>query len=100
MISLSHGLALPVILFVLGMTGMIIRKNFLFMLISLEIMLNSAALAFVIAGSYWKQEDGQIMYILSITLAAVESGINLALLLRLHSYQQNLNVDKMSEMKG
>lgn len=73
MIPLTHGLILASVLFVLGLTGLVIRRNLLFMLISTEIMINAAALAFVVAGSYWGQTDGQIMYILAITLAAAEA---------------------------
>ena len=70
MIPLQHGLILAAILFVLGLTGLVIRRNLLFMLIGLEIMINASALAFVVAGSYWGQTDGQVMYILAISLAA------------------------------
>ncbi len=75
MIPLQHGLILAAILFVLGLTGLVIRRNLLFMLIGLEIMINAAALAFVVAGSYWGQTDGQVMYILAISLAAAEASI-------------------------
>ncbi len=78
------------ILFVLGLTGLVIRRNLLFMLIGLEIMINASALAFVVAGSYWGQTDGQVMYILAISLAAAEASIGLALLLQLHRRRQNL----------
>lgn len=73
MIPLQHGLILAAILFVLGLTGLVIRRNLLFMLIGLEIMINASALAFVVAGSYWGQTDGQVMYILAISLAAARS---------------------------
>ena len=98
MIPLQHGLILAAILFVLGLTGLVIRRNLLFMLIGLEIMIN--ALAFVVAGSYWGQTDGQVMYILAISLAAAEASIGLALLLQLHRRRQNLNIDSVSEMRG
>ena len=100
MIPLTHGLILAAILFVLGLTGLVIRRNLLFMLISLEIMINASALAFVVAGSYWGQADGQIMYILAISLAAAEASIGLALLLQLHRRRQNLNIDSVSELRG
>ncbi|MFV9996753.1 MAG: NADH-quinone oxidoreductase subunit NuoK [Arsenophonus endosymbiont of Dermacentor nuttalli] len=100
MILLQHGLILAAILFVLGLSCLLIRRNLLFMLIGLEIMINSAALAFVVAGSYWGQADGQVMYILTISLAAAEASIGLALLLRLHRNRQNLNIDEVSEMHG
>ena len=98
MIPLQHGLILAAILFILGLTGLVIRRNLLFMLIGLEIMINASALAFVVAGSYWGQTDGQVMYILS--LAAAEASIGLALLLQLHRRRQNLNIDSVSEMRG
>ena len=60
MIPLQHGLILAAILFVLGLTGLVIRRNLLFMLIGLEIMINASALAFVVAGSYWGQTDGHV----------------------------------------
>ncbi|MGP1931545.1 MAG: NADH-quinone oxidoreductase subunit NuoK [Arsenophonus sp.] len=98
MILLQHGLILSAILFVLGLSCLLIRRNFFFMLIGLEIMINSAALAFVIAGSYWRQVDGQVMYILTISLAAAEASIGLALLIQLHRHYQHLNIDRVSEM--
>ncbi|WP_238337549.1 NADH-quinone oxidoreductase subunit NuoK [Arsenophonus endosymbiont of Aphis craccivora] len=79
---------------------MLIRRNLLFMLIGLEIMINSTALAFVVAGSDWGQADCQVMYILTISLAAAEASIGLALLLQLHRHRQNLNIDEVSEMRG
>lgn len=100
MISLSHGLILAAILFVLGLAGMIIRRNLLFMLLGLEIMINASALAFVVAGSYWGQADGQVMYIFAVTLAAAEASIGLALLLLLHRRCHTLDIDTVSEMYG
>lgn len=100
MILLQHGLILAAILFVLGLSCLLIRRNLLFMLIGLEIMINSAALAFVVVGSYWGQAEGQVMYILTISLATAEASIGLALLLQLHRHRQNLNIDEVSEMRG
>lgn len=98
MIPLSHGLSLSIILFILGLSGIIIRRNLLFMLLGLEIVINSAALAFVVVGSYLHQEDGQIMYMLIITLAASESAIVLILLLKLYKYYLTLNIDTVDEI--
>lgn len=100
MIPLSHGLILAAILFVLGLTGMMIRRNLLFMLLGLEIMINASALAFIVAGSYWGQAEGQVMYILAITLTAAEASIGLALLLQLHRRRGTLDIDTVSEMHG
>ncbi|AEO08523.1 NADH dehydrogenase I chain K [Buchnera aphidicola str. Ak (Acyrthosiphon kondoi)] len=98
MISLFHGLFLSLILFMLGLTSLIVRRNILFILISLEIMMNAAGLALIVVGSYWHQADGQIMYIFAITLAASEASIALALLLQLYRRKKTLNIDVLSEM--
>lgn len=100
MISLLHSLGLSVVLFILGLIGVVIRRNVLFMLLGLEIMLNAAAIAFVVAGSYLGQEDGQIMYILVITSVASESAIILAFLLQLYRRYYSLNIDNISELHG
>ncbi|CAL4320270.1 NADH-quinone oxidoreductase subunit K [Buchnera aphidicola (Protaphis terricola)] len=100
MISLFHCLFLSLILFTLGLTSLIVRRNVLFILISLEIMMNAVALALVTVGSYWKQPDGQIMYMLTITLAASEASIALALLLQLYRTRKTLNINVLSEMSG
>lgn len=100
MIPLSHGLIFAAILFVLGLTGMMIRRNMLFMLLGLEVMINASALAFIIAGSYWGQADGQVMYILVITLAAAETSISLALMLQLHRRCRTMDIDTISEIHG
>lgn len=100
MISLLHSLGLSIILFMLGCIGIIIRRNLLFMLLGLEIMINAAALSFAIVGSYLGQEDGQIMYIIIVTAAASESAIILALLLQLYRRCFSVNVDDISELRG
>lgn len=100
MIPVEHGLALAAVLFTLGLTGLMIRRNILFVLMSLEIMMNAAALAFVVAGSRWVQADGQVMFILIITLAAAEAAIGLAILLQLYRRFDSLDVDAASEMRG
>ncbi len=100
MIPLHHGLILAAVLFILGFTCLVIRRNLLFMLIGLEVMINAAALAFVVGGSFLNQPDGLVLYILAISLAADESSIGLALFLQLHRQRQDLDIDKVSEMRG
>ena len=100
MIPMSHGLILAGILFAIGLCGVMIRRNFLFMLMSLEIMMNAAALAFVVAGSRWVDPDGQVMFILILTLAAAEASLGLAILLQFYHKRGHLDVDSANEMKG
>lgn len=99
-IPMSHGLILAGILFAIGLCGVMVRRNFLFMLMSLEIMMNAAALAFVVAGSRWVNPDGQVMFILVLTLAAAEASIGLAILLQFYHKRGHLDVDSANEMKG
>jgi NADH:ubiquinone oxidoreductase subunit K len=97
---MEHGLAVAGVLFCLGLVGLMVRRNILFVLMSLEIMMNATALAFIVAGSRWGQPDGQIMFILVITLAAAEASIGLAILLQLYRRFNTLDIDAASEMRG
>jgi NADH-quinone oxidoreductase subunit K len=99
-IPLEHGLALAGVLFCLGLVGLMVRRNILFVLMSLEIMMNAAGLAFIVAGSRWAQPDGQVMFILVITLAAAEAAVGLAILLQLYRRFHTLDIDAASEMHG
>lgn len=99
-IPMEHGLALAGMLFVVGLAGVLVRRNLLFLLMSIEIMMNATALAFVVAGSRWVQPDGQIMFILILTLAASEAAIGLAIVIQLYRRYQSLDIDAASEMRG
>lgn len=99
-VPMEHGLALAGMLFVVGLAGVLVRRNLLFILMSIEIMMNATALAFVIAGARWMQPDGQIMFILILTLAAAEAAIGLAIVIQLYRRYQSLDIDAASEMRG
>lgn len=99
-VPIEHGFIVAAILFALGLTGVMVRRNILFMLISLEVMMNAAALAFVLAGSRWAQADGQVMFIMILTLAAAEASIGLAIMLQLYRRKHSLDIDAASEMRG
>lgn len=98
-VPLQHALILAGILFSLGLFGILIRRDILFVLMSIEVMMNAAALAFVAAGSRWGQADGQVMFILILTLAAAEASVGLAMVLQLHRRFRTLDTDAASEMK-
>jgi NADH-quinone oxidoreductase subunit K len=99
-ISINMVMLLAAILFMLGIAGVIIRKNIIFMLLSVEIMLNAAGLAFVAAGAKWAQPDGQIMFIFILAMAAAEVSVGLALILQVYHQHQSLDIDKLKEMNG
>ena len=87
-------------LFVLGLAGVLVRRNIVFVLVSIEIMLNAAGLAFVVAGSRWAQPDGQVMFIFILAMAAAEVAVGLALVLRLYHRLKTLDVDAANRMRG
>jgi len=93
-------LLLATILFALGLIGLLVRRNLIFILMSIEVMLNAAGLAFVAAGAQWGQPDGQVMFIFILATAAAEVAVGLALVLRLHRQYKSLDVDAASEMRG
>ena len=99
-IPMEYGLIVAGILFVLGTIGVLVRRNVIFMLLSLEIMFNAAGLAFVVAGARWNQPDGQIMFIFILTMAAAEVAVGLALVLQLYHRFKSLDVDIASQMRG
>ncbi|WP_210486460.1 NADH-quinone oxidoreductase subunit NuoK [Rufibacter aurantiacus] len=99
-LPMEYGLLLAGILFVIGLVSLLIRRNIIFMLISVEIMLNAAGLAFIVAGARWVQADGQVMFIFIITMAAAEVSVGLALILQLYHNLKTLDSDAANLMHG
>jgi NADH-quinone oxidoreductase subunit K len=99
-VPLAHALGVCAALFAFGLAGLLVRRGLLFSLMCLEIMLNAAGLAFIVAGSRWVQADGQVMFVLVLTLAAAEVAVGLALLLQIHRRFRSLDPDALSGMKA
>jgi NADH-quinone oxidoreductase subunit K len=99
-ISASYGLILAGILFFLGLVGVLVRRNIIFILFCIEIMLNAAGLAFITAGSRWQAADGQVMYIFILCMAAAEVSVGLALVLQIYHSTRTLDADAASVMRG
>jgi len=100
LVPMNYGLLLAGILFALGLIGLMVRRNLIFMLMSIEVLLNAAGLAFVSAGSRWMQPDGQVMFIFILAMAAAEVAVGLMLVLRLYHVHSSLDADAASEMRG
>ena len=99
-VPMEHGLILAGALFALGLVGVLVRRNLLFVLLSIEIMLNAAGVAFVVAGAHWGQADGQVVFFFVLAIAAAEVSVGLALLLQIYHRFKSLDVDAVSRMKG
>jgi NADH-quinone oxidoreductase subunit K len=99
-VPVEHGLILAGILFAIGAMGLLARRNIIFMLMCIEIMLNSAGLAFIVAGSKWAQADGQVMFIFILTMAAAEVSVGLALVLQFYNSFKTLDSNAARGMRG
>lgn len=99
-IPTEHGLILAGILFSIGLLGLLARRNIIYILMCLEIMLNAAGLAFVVAGARWAQPDGQIMFLVILSTAAAEVAVGLSLVLLYNRYFKTLDADAANGMRG
>ena len=99
-IPVEHVLVLAGALFLVGFTGVLVRRNIIFLLMSLEIMLNACGLAFIAAGARWAAADGQVMFMLILAFAAAEVAVGLGLVLQLERRFDHVDIDAASELKG
>ena len=100
LVPLREGFMLAGVLFALGLIGVLVRRNLIFTLMSIEVMLNAAGLAFVVAGARWSQPDGQVIFLFILAMAAAEVSVGLALVLELYRQYKSLDTDVISRMKG
>ncbi len=96
----SHVLIVAAMLVCIGTFGVLLRRNLLFMLLSLEVMLNGAALAFVGAAARWEQPDGQVFVIFIMAMAAAEVAVGLALILQIYRCASTLDADALDRLRG
>jgi NADH-quinone oxidoreductase subunit K len=96
----SHVLIVAAMLVCIGTFGVLLRRNLLFMLLSLEVMLNGAALAFVGAAARWEQPDGQVFVIFIMAMAAAEVAVGLALILQIYRRASSLDADGLDVLRG
>jgi len=99
-IPLNHVLILASLLFICGLVGLMIRRNVIFILMALEVMLNAAALAFVAAGTAWGQADGQVIFMLILAVAAAEVSVGLGLVLQIQRRFKTLDMDQARRLNG
>lgn len=99
-VPMEHVLLVAAVLFLIGLAGVLVRRNVIFLLMSLEIMMNACGLAFIAAGAKWGQPDGQIMFMLILAIAAAEVAVALGLVLQLERRFDTLDVDAASDLNG
>jgi NADH-quinone oxidoreductase subunit K len=102
---MEHVIALSAILFTIGVLGVATRRNLIVMLMSIELMLNAANLAFVAFNRIWSQVegvpaiDGQIFVLMVIVVAAAEVAVGLGILLSMFRNRDSVNVDEVNLLK-
>jgi NADH-quinone oxidoreductase subunit K len=98
-ITLHHYLTVSVLLFCIGLTGVIVRRNLLIIYMSLELMLNAANLALVAFSRFNNNLNGQVIVVFVITVAAAEVALGLALIVALYRRRQTTHVEDLATLK-
>jgi len=99
-LTLTHYLILAVILFVIGMIGVIRRKNLLMLFFATEIMLNAANIALVAISTYVGDLTGQLFALFIMAIAASEVAVGLGLLILIYKKYGTLDLDNLTLLKG
>jgi NADH-quinone oxidoreductase subunit K len=98
-IGLEHYLVVSAMLFVLGVAGVIVRRNLLVIYMSLELMLNAANLALVAFSRFNNNLDGQVFVFFVITVAAAEVAVGLALIVAVYRRRHTAHVEDLRTLK-
>ena len=100
MVPIEYYIILSAILFTLGALGVLVRRNAIVIFMSIELMLNSANLAFVAFARYYNELNGQVFVFFVMTVAAAEVAVGLALMVAIFRTKHSIDVDQMSSLKG
>lgn len=99
-IGLNHYLVLSVVLFSLGMAGVLLRRNLIVLLMCIELMLNAVNLSFVAFSKFGGKIDGQVMVFFVMTIAAAEAAVGLALAVSIFKRFKEVNIRFFEHLKG
>lgn len=99
MVPLSAYVILSSILFTIGAVGVLIRRNLIILLLSIELMFNAANINFVAFSHYFQDVSGQVFVIFVLTIAAAEVAVGLAIVIALYRSRGTVNVEEFNLMK-
>lgn len=99
-VGLTHYLVLSALLFVCGMAGVLLRRNAIVLLMSIELMLNAVNISFVAFSRYSGKLEGQIMVFFVMTIAAAEAAVGLALAVSIFKRFKEVNIRFFENLKG
>ena len=98
-LTLNHYLAVAAVLFVIGLMGVVMRRNLLIIYMSLEMMLQAANLTFVAFSRFNHHLDGQVFVFFVITVAAAEVSVGLALIVALYRLKRTTQIQDLTTLK-
>ncbi|HEX9741227.1 MAG TPA: NADH-quinone oxidoreductase subunit NuoK [Nitrospiraceae bacterium] len=98
-IPVFYYVILSAIVFIIGMVGVLIRRNIIIILLSVELMLNATNINFVAFSNYFHDVAGQVFVFFTLTVAAAEVAVGLAIIIALHRSKSSINVDDFQLMK-
>jgi NADH-quinone oxidoreductase subunit K len=98
-VPVSYYLILSAVVFVTGMVGVLIRRNIIIILLSVELMLNATNINFVAFSNYFHNVTGQVFVFFALTVAAAEVAVGLAIIIALYRSKSSINVDEFQLMK-
>lgn len=99
-VELNHYLLVSGLLFALGMAGVVLRRNLLIILMSIEMMLNAANIAVVAFSRFNHRIEGQILVFFIIAIAAAEVAVGLAIVVALYRLRQHVGVEQVTTLKS
>jgi NADH-quinone oxidoreductase subunit K len=99
-VSTESYVMLSMVLFALGVMGVLLKRNAILVFMSVELMLNAANLALVAFARHWGQEGGHLFVFFVITVAAAEVAVGLALIVAIFRSKQSINIDELHQMEG
>ncbi len=99
-IPIEYFVVLSAILFVMGVLGVLIRRNAIMIFMSVELMLNAANLALIAFSRQWGDIGGQLFVFFVMTVAAAEVAVGLALIVAIFRSKKSIDIDELTSMKG
>jgi NADH-quinone oxidoreductase subunit K len=99
-VTTTHWLALATVLFGIGLLGVLARRNVLIILLSVELMLNAANLAFIAFGAHLGQPQGQVVALIVMAIAAAEATVGLAIIVLVQRTRHTLNPEELNDLRG
>lgn len=100
MLTVNHYLVLSAILFVIGVVGVLTRRNVIVVMMSIELMLNAANLVFISFSNFLGDMTGHVFVFMVMAVAAAEAAVGLAIALAMFKNRETVDIDEISILKG